>query len=165
MSRAAHVAAGVHASRSLLDGLVAGALEIDRDGRIRYANHAASTMLGLPEGRPVDATLLDLAADEPSTGAISEVLGHALDGERWRGELVLTGSSTGRQRYATTWSPHRLDGEPSVVVTLEPLSSRTDDAAHLSARLRRLAQVSAELLQATSVEGVVTVMTDHLARQ
>ena len=42
------------------------------------------------------------------------------------------------------------------------LSSPVDE--QLSTRLGRLAVVSTELLQATTVEGVVTVMTDHLAQ-
>lgn len=153
-------AQGITASfLSLLDGLDLGVLVVDGDGLVRHADDSAAATLGLTGPTYTDVRLEELA--EQSEGALlREVLDHVLKGSPWRGELRL---GLGIHRHVrTTWAPLN-GGDPLAVALLEPVedeSERTD----LSEQLRRLAVVSTELLAATSVDGVMTVMTEHLAQ-
>jgi PAS domain S-box-containing protein len=145
----------------LLDGLNAAALAVDRTGALIYANPAACALFACSRAALDGRDLRELLHHRDSAG-FDEVLRVVLDGAVWSGELAVRGAG-GRQTVAASWSPVRTDAMVAGALgLLEQPVGAGGRVPTLTARLRRLAGVTRELLVADGIEAVTKVVTERI---
>ena len=152
---------------ALLDGLTIAAVALDADGTITYANATALDLFGSPFDRLVDADARTLLFDEPERGAVDQVLKLLRRTGSWTGELTMLASGTSPVAMRTSWTPLGRDSEDGALVLIEGTDESTDPYAPgqpLGTRLRRLAEVTSELLAAADVEAVSAIVTNHMMK-
>jgi serine phosphatase RsbU (regulator of sigma subunit) len=152
---------------ALLDGLTIAAVAVDAGGRIVYANPTALDMFGSPFDELVGADARIRLLDEPERGAVDQVLKLVRRIGSWNGELTLLAGGTTPAAMRTSWTQLGKDGEDGALVLVEPSGEATDPYAPgqpLGSRLRRLAEVTSELLAAQDVEAVSAIVTDHMMK-
>jgi GAF domain-containing protein len=136
---------------------------LDTEGCVVDLNRAAARLLDLvpdeARGRPFE----DVALLEPDRGGFGEVVGLALDGATWHGELRLAigGASTLTQvQVVRVLEDGVVHG---TVMVVEAIGKDDVETAHLSDRLTRLAGVAAELQTTRDLENLTNVVISHLA--
>nr|WP_281380878.1 SpoIIE family protein phosphatase [Nocardioides panaciterrulae] len=154
-----------------MDGLSVAAVAVDAAGTVIYCNDASVSLFGSSESELRGAPLATTLFADTDRDAAQQVLTRALTGAAWNGDLRLTVAGGRAREMSTSWSPVN-DGLRTTGVLLlaedthagEPDegTSPTAYARLLTRRLNRLAAVTADLLAATSVEGVARVVTDHM---
>jgi GAF domain-containing protein len=152
---------------ALLDGLTIAAIAIDADGRIFYANPTAFDMFGSPFDELVGADARVRLLDEPERGAVDQVLKLVHRIGSWTGELTLLAGGTTPAAMRTSWTQLGKEAEHGALVLVESSGEATDPYAPgqpLGRRLRRLAEVTSELLAAQDVEAVSAIVTDHMMK-
>jgi serine phosphatase RsbU (regulator of sigma subunit) len=152
---------------ALLDGLTIAAVALDPDGTVVYANATAVDLFGSPFDRLVDADARTRLFDEPERGAVDQVLKLLARTGSWTGELTMLAGGTSPVAMRTSWSPLGGDVEGGALVLIEGTEESSDAYAPgqpLGSRLRRLAEVTSELLAAADVEAVAGVVTDHMMK-
>ena len=86
----------------------------------------------------------------------------------WTGELAMLASGTSPVAMRTSWTPLGDGGRRAArwCWSRGPTSrpTRTRRASRSAARLRRLAEVTSELLAAEDVEAVSAIVTDHMMK-
>jgi serine phosphatase RsbU (regulator of sigma subunit) len=151
----------------LLDGLTIAALALDADGTVIYANPTALDVFGSPFHDLVDSDARDRLFDEPERGAVDQVLKLVRRTGSWTGELTMLASGTRPVTMRTSWTPLTGDADGGAVLLVEATDESTDPYAPgqpLGSRLRRLAEVTGELLAAEDVETVSAIVTDHMMK-
>ena len=146
-------------SAAMLEDLMVAALAVDETGRIRYANAAATALFASGQDDLVGTVLRDRLFEEADRGAVDEVSARVLTGATWSGELAALCSGRHVRELATTWSPTYDDDRVTGVLLL---AEDTRHARILTRRLNRLAAVSTDLLDATTVHDVARVVTDEM---
>jgi GAF domain-containing protein/anti-sigma regulatory factor (Ser/Thr protein kinase) len=147
----------------VFDDLLAALVVVDLSGRVVHVNPFASRMLSeAPANRPTGEHAEDVF-DPAARETVMEVLGHVAAGGSWTGPLPVRWAGRSTQ-VTTAWSPRRRGDEVvGAVVVLEPAPESDRHARRVAERLRRLAAVTTELLTASDVETVVSVVTEHMA--
>lgn len=147
----------------VFDDLLAALIAVDLSGRVVHLNPFASRVLSDPAtSRPAGDRAEDVF-DPGSRETVMEILGHVAAGGSWTGSLPVRWAGRSLQ-VTTAWSPQRRGGEVvGAVVVLEPPPASERQARRVAERLRRLAAVTTELLTASDVETVVSVVTEHMA--
>jgi GAF domain-containing protein len=152
---------------ALLDGLTIAAVALDADGTVVYANPTALDMFGSPFDELVGADARIRLLDEPERGAVDQVLKLVRRIGSWTGELTLLAGGTTPAAMRTSWSQLGDDTASGALVLVERSGESTDPYAPgqpLGSRLRRLAEVTSELLAAEDVEAVSAIVTDHMMK-
>ncbi len=164
---------------ALLDGLTIAAVALAADGRVIYANSAALDLFGSPFDDLVGADARSRLFDEPDRGALDQVLKLVGRTGSWTGELTMLASGTSPLAMRTSWTPLAEPAVPAeadrsavevnggALVLIEGTDESTDPYAPgrpLGTRLRRLAEVTSELLAASDVEAVAAIVTDHMMK-
>ncbi|MGZ4449681.1 MAG: GAF domain-containing SpoIIE family protein phosphatase [Nocardioides sp.] len=142
--------------RGLVEHLDLPAVAIDGDGAVVYANAAAKAALGDVLGSTVQ-NLFDVSAH----GALDEILRQVTGGTPWSGDLAVRTVGGGAEVQNAVWSPVHTDGSVSGALVLLD-EARKSRVTRLAAQLRRVADVTAAMLSATSVTEVAEVVTEHL---
>lgn len=143
----------------LVDGLGVPAFVVDIAGLLTYCNRAMSALLrgygggSLAPGRVVGA----------DPGAVREVMARVLAGETWSGDLALGVETGDRRTTSAVWSPVREDDRVvgALVLLDQPLDGMVP-ARMLAGRLTKLADITADLLFAASIEEVTEHVTTHI---
>jgi len=105
--------------------------------------------------------------DEPERGAVDQVLKLVRRIGSWSGELTLLTGGTTPAAMRTSWTQLGKHGDAGALVLVEASGETTDPYAlgqPLGSRLRRLAEVTSELLAAQDVEAVSAIVTDHMMK-
>ena len=153
---------------ALLDGLTIAAVALDARGTVVYANPTALDLFGSPFDRLVDADARTRLLDEPERGAVDQVLKLVQRTGSWTGELTMLAGGTTPVAMRTSWT--RLVEDPDhggALVLVEATDETADPYAPgqpLGSRLRRLAEVTSELLAAADLEAVSAIVTDHMMK-
>jgi len=150
-----------------LDGLTVAAIAIDADGAISYANASALDLFGAPFDHLLGADARTRLFEEPDRGAVDQVLRLLTRTGSWTGELTMRSAVTGPVSMRTSWAPLGADADGATLVLIEGTDESTDGygpGQPLGSRLRRLAEVTGELLAAEDVEAVSAVVTDHMMK-
>ena len=163
MSTVASETGGWQPEPGVFDDLLAALVVVDLSGRVVHVNPFASRMLSeTPANRPAGEQPEDVF-DPEARETVMEVLGHVAAGGSWTGTLPVRWAGRSTQ-VTTAWSPRRRGDEVvGAVVVLEPPPESDRHARRVAERLRRLAAVTTELLTASDVETVVSVVTQHMA--
>jgi serine phosphatase RsbU (regulator of sigma subunit) len=151
----------------LLDGLTIAAVSLAADGTVAYANPTALDLFGSPFDRLVGADARIRLLDEPERGALDQVLRLVRRTGAWTGELAMLAGGTTPVAMRTSWTRLGDEGEGGALVLVETTDEDVDPYAPgrpLGTRLRRLAEVTSELLAADDVEAVAAIVTDHMMR-
>ncbi len=154
---------GYQPDAGVFDDLLVALIAVDLSGQVVRRNPFAERMLAdpVPEGPSADPE--GEVFDPSASGMVAEIIGHVRSGGSWTGVLPVQWRGQPVQ-VTTSWSPHRRDGEVvGAVVVLEPLTDVDRHARRVAERLGRLAAVTTELLTASDVETVVSVVTEHMA--
>jgi serine phosphatase RsbU (regulator of sigma subunit) len=152
----------------LLDGLTIAAVALDARGTVVYANPTALDLFGSPFDTLVDADARTRLLDEPERGAVDQVLKLVQRTGSWTGELTMLAGGTTPVAMRTSWT--RLVEDPDhggALVLVEATDETADPYAPgqpLGSRLRRLAEVTSELLAAADLEAVSAIVTDHMMK-
>ena len=152
---------------ALLDGLTIAAVALDADGTVIYANPTALDLFGSPFDNLVDSDARTRLFDEPERGAVDQVLKLVRRTGSWTGELTMLASGTSPVAMRTSWTPLAEEADGGALVLIEGTDESTDPYAPgqpLGSRLRRLAEVTSELLAAADVEAVSAIVTDHMMK-
>lgn len=149
----------------LLDGLDHGAVVVDRDFRVVYANGSSLVELGFRREALVGSDLLATLLTPSDQAAIRSVLSRVLENDRWSGDLPVLHADGTVHNKPTTILPMWSDGAVWGLMLMLPGLSRTA-ATELAARrvadqLTRLAKVTNELMLAETVNDVTKVVTEH----
>ena len=162
MSTVAPDTGGWQPEPGVFDDLLAALIAVDLSGRVVHLNPFALRVLSDPTASRPGERAEDVF-DPEARETVMEVLGHVGAGGSWTGTLPVRWA--GRTTQVTTaWSPQRRGGEVvGAVVVLEPPPHSDRHARRVAERLRRLAAVTTELLTASDVETVVSVVTEHMA--
>jgi serine phosphatase RsbU (regulator of sigma subunit) len=155
---------------ALLDDLTLAAVALDTGGTVVYANPAALDLFGSPFDHLVGSDARTRLFDEPERGVVDQVLKLVRRAGSWTGELAMLSGGTTTRSMPTSWT--RLgdgsEGSGGALILVEGVVAQSADpyaAAHpLGTRLRRLADVTSELLAAEDVEAVCAIVTDHMMR-
>jgi serine phosphatase RsbU (regulator of sigma subunit) len=148
-----------------LDGLTIAAVALAVDGTIAYANPTALDTFGSAFDELVGADARTRLLDEPERGAVDQVLKLVRGSGSWSGELTLLAGGTTPALMRTSWTQFGPGG--GALVLVEATDEDTDPYAPgrpLGSRLRRLAEVTSELLAANDVEAVSAIVTDHVMK-
>ncbi len=152
---------------ALLDGLTIAAVALDAGGAVVYANSAALDLFGSPFDHLVGSDARTRLFDEPERGVVDQVLKLLRRTGTWTGELAMLVAGTSARAMPTAWT--RLGGEGEeggALVLVEGVVEHTADpyaaGQPLGTRLRRLADVTSELLTAEDVDAVCAIVTDHM---
>jgi PAS domain S-box-containing protein len=153
---------------SILDGVGAAALVVDRALRIRYANTAAGDLLGHGREALSGRLLPSLLFAEGEVGAITEVLGQVISEPRdWRGDLPVLLASGARAELTLAcvpmWDHDTVAGAVVIAERTGNTGRETARAHRFADRLTRLARVSTELLLADNIDAVTKVTIEHTA--
>jgi len=152
----------------LLDGLTIAAVALDARGTVVYANPTALDLFGSPFDGLVDADARTRLLDEPERGAVDQVLKLVQRTGSWTGELTMLAGGITPVAMRTSWT--RLGADPDhggALVLVEATDETADPYAPgqpLGSRLRRLAEVTSELLAAADLEAVSAIVTDHMMK-
>ncbi len=152
---------------ALLDGLTIAAVALDADGWVIYANSTALDLFGSPFDDLVDADARTTLFDEPERGAVDQVLKLVRRTGSWTGELAMLAGGDSPVAMRTSWTPLGDEDSGGALVLIEGTDESTDPYAPgqpLGSRLRRLAEVTSELLAAEDVEAVSAIVTDHMMK-
>ena len=152
---------------ALLDGLTVAAVAIDARGTVIYANATALDLFGSPFDQLVDADARLRLFDAPERGAVDQVLKLVGRTGSWTGELAMLASGTSPVAMRTSWTQLDGDVEGGALMLIEGTEESSDPYAPgrpLGTRLRRLAEVTSELLAADDVEDVSVIVTDHMMK-
>ncbi len=148
----------------MIDALAVAAVAVDADLRIVHANQSALGFFGL-RAQDLSGRLVSEALFAPTErGPADEVLQQVLAGERWEGELRVTGRADPEQRTMVSVSPF-YDGEKvdGALLLVEDIGSSRGQTDRLAARLTRLARVTADLLLAEDTQTVTDIVIEHMA--
>jgi serine phosphatase RsbU (regulator of sigma subunit) len=151
----------------LLDGLTIAAMALDARGTVVYVNPTALDLFGSPFDRLVDADARTRLLDEPERGAVDQVLRLVRHTGSWTGELTMLAGGTTPVVMRTSWTRLGDDPETGALVLVEATDETADPYAPgqpLGSRLRRLAEVTSELLAADDVEAVSSIVTAHMMK-
>jgi hypothetical protein len=151
---------------ALLDGLAVAAIALDARGAVRYANATALDLFGSPFDDLVGADARTRLFDEPERGAVDQVLRLVQRTGSWTGELTMLVGAATAATMRTSWTPLG-GGADGALVLVEGTDESHDPYAPgqpLGTRLRRLAEVTSELLAADDVEAVSAIVTDHMMK-
>jgi len=152
---------------ALLDGLAVAAVAVDADGAVCYANASALDLFGVPRSHLIGADARTLLFDEPDRGAVGQVLELVRRTGSWSGELTVLAAGPGPVSMRTSWTPLGDEEDAGALVLIEVAGEPADRYATgqpLGNRLRRLAEVTNELLAAEDVEAVSEIVTDHMMK-
>ena len=152
---------------ALLDGLTIAAVALDAAGTVIYANPTALDLFGSPFDKLVDSDARTRFFDEPERGAVDQVLKLVRRTGSWTGELTMLASGTSPVAMRTSWTPLTEQADGGALVLIEGTDESTDPYAPgqpLGSRLRRLAEVTSELLGAADVDAVSAIVTDHMMK-
>ena len=152
---------------ALLDGLTIAAVALDADGTVIYANPTALDLFGSPFDKLIDSDARTRFFDEPERGAVDQVLKLVRRTGSWTGELTMLASGTSPVAMRTSWTPLTEQADGGALVLIEGTDEATDPYAPgqpLGSRLRRLAEVTSELLVAADVDAVSAIVTDHMMK-
>ena len=151
----------------VLDAIDAGALVVDPEGRIVFANEVAHRLYGRPDRPLVGEGLLASLFTEAEQTALDDVVRQALAGVAWNGRLEVSRPDGSRRSADVTCSPLRRDGTVVGILCLAEDSTSehggSRDARRLGDRLARLARVTAELVMADNVDAVTKIIVSHSA--
>ena len=147
---------------ALLDGLTIAAVALDADGVVVHANPAALDLFGTTFDGLVGHDARVRLLDEPDRGVVDQVLRLVRETGAWTGELPLLAGGTTLATLPTSWTRARYDDGPAGAVVLVETHDGLPAAVPSSARLRRLAEVTSELMAADDVQAVAAVVTDHM---
>jgi serine phosphatase RsbU (regulator of sigma subunit) len=152
---------------ALLDGLTIAAVTLDARGTVVYANPTALDLFGSPFDQLVDADAGVRLLDEPERGAIAQVLRLVQRTGSWHGELTMLAGGTTPVSMRTSWTRLGDEADGGALVLVEGTDEAVDPYAPgqpLGSRLRRLADVTSELLAAEDIDGVSAIVTDHMMK-
>ncbi|HCB06073.1 MAG TPA: hypothetical protein DEQ43_17830 [Nocardioides bacterium] len=150
----------------MLDGLTVAAVALDAGGSVVYANAAALDLFGSPFDHLIGSDARTRLFDEPERGAVDQILKLLGHSGTWTGELAMLVGGTSARPMPTAWT--RLGGDADsggALVLVEGVVESGDPYAAgqpLGTRLRRLADVTSELLTAEDVDAVCAIVTDHM---
>ena len=150
-----------------LDGLTVAAVAIDAEGAVVYANASALDLFGAPFELLVNSDARTRLFDEPDRGAVDQVLKLLRRTGSWTGELTMLSAGMSPVSMRTSWTPLGPEPDSGVLVLIEGTDETSDGYAPgqpLGTRLRRLAEVTGQLLAAEDVEAVSAVVTDPMMR-
>jgi serine phosphatase RsbU (regulator of sigma subunit) len=160
---------------ALLDGLTIAAVALDADGTVVYANPSALDLFGSPFEDLVGADSRTCLVDEPERGAVDQVLRLVHRIGSWTGELTMLAGGSAAVSMRTSWTRLGRSGDGAddgsdhggALILVEATDESADPYAPgqpLGSRLRRLAEVTSELLAAEDIEGVSSIVTDHMMK-
>ena len=152
---------------ALLDGLTIAAVALDARGTVIYANATALDLFGSPFDDLVGADSRVRLFDEPERGAVDQVLKLVRRTGSWTGELAMLAGGTSAVAMRTSWTQLGAEDEGGALMLIEGTDESTDPYAPgqpLGTRLRRLAEVTGELLGAEDAETVSAIVTDHMLK-
>jgi GAF domain-containing protein len=150
-----------------LDGLTIAAVALDVDGAVVYANATALDLFGSPYDELVGGDGRTRLFDEPERGAVDQVLKLVSRTGSWTGELTMLAGGTTPVSMRTSWTPLSPERDGGALVLVEGTDESSDPYAPgrpLGTRLRRLAEVTGELLTAGDVGAVSEIVTDHMMK-
>ncbi len=144
---------------ALVEGLDLPALVVDAGGVMTYANRALEDLLA--QASPGAPRVGEVLGGDP--GAVREAVRHVLAGVTWTGDLDLGLTPDPGGTSSATWTPVR-DGDritgALVLLDRQPVTGRP--AEMMSARLSKLAQITADLLYVETVQQVSELITHHI---
>jgi GAF domain-containing protein len=150
---------------SLLDDLPMAATAVDRQGKVIYANAAATALFAQPPEQLSGADLVQAVFEEAEQGSAQEVLNQALGGRAWSGDLSMMTATEGASLAHISCTPLRRDGQVAgALVIAQPVGPSPTGGGHdssLGGRLTRLARVAAELVMADDIETVTKIVINH----
>lgn len=149
----------------LLDALSVAALALDEQGRVTYVNAACERLLGAGAPDLVGQEIGALLGEEADGVVAGEILRHVLADRKWVGRLFLRDAGSRRRAMESSWTPVRTGALVSgALLLLEDVSGPAGAESRISsARLRRLAAVTTELVAAEDLGEVTRAVTEHLA--
>jgi serine phosphatase RsbU (regulator of sigma subunit) len=151
----------------LLDGLTIAAVALDARGTVVYANPTALDLFGSPFDQLIESDAGVRLLDEPERGAIDQVLRLVRRTGSWHGELTMLAGGTTPIAMRTSWTRLGDEVDGGALVLVEGTEEAVDPYAPgqpLGSRLRRLAEVTSELLAAEDIDGVSAIVTDHMMK-
>lgn len=146
---------------ALVDGLSVPAFVVDEHGLMTYANPSLRDILA--QAFLDDAPRVGAVVGPRDPGAVREAVAHVLTGATWSGDLDLGLTRTPGGTTSATWIPVRDDERVTgALVLLDRHPESGQPAETLSGRLTKLAQITAGLLFAESVEEVTRQVTHQI---
>jgi PAS domain S-box-containing protein len=150
-----------------LDGLSTAAVATDADGRIVYCNAAAANLFSSTGDQLLGRDLLPLILPRSHHGGGEEVFTRVIGGSAWAGRLPFAHASGTERPLDVSATPLRREG--LVVGVLFVLEDASDDTSvrsrtqRVSARLARVARVTAELVSAEDMATVTRTVVSQAA--
>ena len=151
----------------VLDALDAAVIVSDVGGVILYANPAAERMYGHPRSALLGANVRNALVGQDNLRRADEIMAQVLAGRSWHGEFDVPHADGGVRTVSITNAPVYRDGQVVAVVGVadDVTGSRRvrRNADRFSARLGRLAQVTAALASAQDVATAVRTVVEEAA--
>ncbi len=155
------------ARSGLLNALDTAALLTDAEGRVVAANDLAQRLYGRSDLALAGRQLLSALFGEREQHQMETVLRRVLEGDSWRGLMLMRQADGVSRRVELTCSPLRDAGQVfGVAVLLEEIGGQEDtalEAGRLRERLTRLARVTSELATAHTIDAVRQIVITHSA--
>jgi PAS domain S-box-containing protein len=155
------------ADTSLLDALGAAVVATDLHGEIFYCNALAEELYCYSRAEMLAANVMDLLIPSDGHPLAGDIVAHVQAGQRWAGEFLLRCGDGRLRRVQLTGSPLYEDGRVVGILgvgeDLTEFDASRSAATTLSARLNRLAHVTAELAAAQDVNTVKEIVLSHAA--
>lgn len=152
---------------SLVEAVSSAVVATDLGGRILYWNPGAAQLYGYTAEQMTGASVMDLFVSPEDRAASDDIMDILRAGGTWSGEFHVRCADGSSRPVRITNSPLFHDGELAGIVgvaeDLTESKAARQDANLLATRMTRLAQVTAQLGSATTVEQVTDIVVAQAA--